>query len=258
MAAGETIIIGGTGSILGTMSAVGKAYEQRNPGVRVRVLPSLGSGGGIDAVAKGAITIGVASRPLTADEKSLGISASDFAQSPFVFVAQRSIEDADLTLSEIARIYKEEKAAWSNGKRIRIIMRPASDSATTILRSMSAEMREAIDAAMLRKGMVYAVSDQESIRMVEKTPGAFGVSPLNIIMYERRNVRIFSVDARTPGIASLLAKKYPYAVTYAAVVKNDADRETLRFLRFLSSPEGKGILKKYGNLPEPPRLREPQ
>jgi len=125
MAAGETIIIGGTGSILGTMSAVGKAYEQRNPGVRVRVLPSLGSGGGIDAVAKGAITIGVASRPLTADEKSLGISASDFAQSPFVFVAQRSIEDADLTLSEIARIYKEEKAAWSNGKRIRIIMRPA-------------------------------------------------------------------------------------------------------------------------------------
>jgi ABC-type phosphate transport system substrate-binding protein len=42
--------IGGTGGALATMQQLADAYVQQHPGVRITVLPSLGSGGGIKAL----------------------------------------------------------------------------------------------------------------------------------------------------------------------------------------------------------------
>lgn len=56
--AGEEIKIGGAGSALGSMKMLGAAFEKKHPGVKVVVLPSLGSIGGIKAVSKGALDNG--------------------------------------------------------------------------------------------------------------------------------------------------------------------------------------------------------
>jgi phosphate transport system substrate-binding protein len=71
-AAAVEVKIGGTGNALGTMREVAKAYSKRNPGAKITVLPSLGSGGGIKAAADGAIDIAVSSRPLKDDETKVG------------------------------------------------------------------------------------------------------------------------------------------------------------------------------------------
>lgn len=44
----ETLKIGGTGGDLGTMRQLGEAFTAKHPGVTVEVLPSLGSGGGVE------------------------------------------------------------------------------------------------------------------------------------------------------------------------------------------------------------------
>ena len=48
--AGETVRISGTGSGVGGMQLLADAYMSTHPGVKVDVLPALGSGGGISAL----------------------------------------------------------------------------------------------------------------------------------------------------------------------------------------------------------------
>jgi phosphate transport system substrate-binding protein len=50
----ETIRIGGTGSALGTMRALGEAFRKQYPNMEVVVVPGLGSGGGRKALMGGA------------------------------------------------------------------------------------------------------------------------------------------------------------------------------------------------------------
>jgi phosphate transport system substrate-binding protein len=50
--------IGGSGSSLGTMKLLAQAFEKSPPGVKVKVLASLGSAGAIKAISKKAIDKG--------------------------------------------------------------------------------------------------------------------------------------------------------------------------------------------------------
>ena len=72
-AGAEMLKIGGTGGDLGTMRLLGSAFERIHGDVTVKVLPSLGSGGGIRAVQAGAIDIAVSSRPLNDKERKAGV-----------------------------------------------------------------------------------------------------------------------------------------------------------------------------------------
>src|SRR4051794_12481026 len=56
--------IGGTGMALATMRQIGQALTATYPAATVRVLPSLGTGGGLAAVAAGAIDLAVSARAL--------------------------------------------------------------------------------------------------------------------------------------------------------------------------------------------------
>ena len=75
--AAEQIKIGRTGNALGTMQLFADAFGKHNPDVKVTVLPSLGCGVGIKAAAKGALDIAVGSRPLTENERKLGLMQSE-------------------------------------------------------------------------------------------------------------------------------------------------------------------------------------
>ena len=71
--AGETIRIGGTGSALAAMRILGAEFQKRDPEINVEVLVSLGTLGGIEALAEGAIDIGLAARGLKPEELAKGI-----------------------------------------------------------------------------------------------------------------------------------------------------------------------------------------
>src|SRR5574340_599131 len=134
--AGEVIQVGGTGSALGTMRILGAAFEKNNPGVKVLVPPSIGSSGAIRAVSKGALDIGLVSRPLTEEERGLELSVIDYAKTPFVLVAWRGTAASGLDLENLARIYRGELLKWSNGERIRPVLRPANEIDTQLIRGM--------------------------------------------------------------------------------------------------------------------------
>src|SRR4030042_4023517 len=84
--------IGGTGTSLGSMQLLAKAFEKSHPGIKVVViLPSIGSSGGIKAVSKGSIDIGLSARPLKDEERNLGVLTTEYARTPFILVIRKDV-----------------------------------------------------------------------------------------------------------------------------------------------------------------------
>ena len=62
--AAEKLRIGGTGVGLAAAQALGEALQRADPAVTVEVLRSLGTPGGMRALAQGAVEVAIAARPL--------------------------------------------------------------------------------------------------------------------------------------------------------------------------------------------------
>jgi len=94
--------IGGTGAALGTMQLLGEVFGARHPDIRIKIVPNLGSAGGIQAAAGGAIDLAVTSRPLKQDELKLGTSELEYGRTPFVFAVNMKSRITETTLAQLA------------------------------------------------------------------------------------------------------------------------------------------------------------
>ena len=114
----ETIRIGGTGTGLGTMTLLASAFQKKHPEIKIRIMPSIGSSGAIQATAQGALDIGLNGRPLTEREAKLGLVVTEYAKTPFVFAVRKDVPVQGLTSKELVKIYSGEMtgmAEWRMG-----------------------------------------------------------------------------------------------------------------------------------------------
>jgi len=247
----ETIKIGGTGTGLGTMHLIIAAFEKENPYLKIKLMPSIGSSGAIKATAEGAMDIGLIGRPLKEDEAKLGLTVIEYAKTPFLFVVQNKVPVSDLSLEEIVKIYKGETLTWPNGERVRLVLRPATDADTVFARTVSPEMNTALDSALSRQGMLMGLTNQENNDLIDKTPGSIGFSSLTQIVTEHHEVKALTINGIAPGTKGIVNKKYPFMRTLALLIKPSPSPSVRRFIDFMYSPTGEGILKKTGNVPIP-------
>jgi len=244
--AGEVITVGGAGTGLGAMKLLATAYELAHPGISVRVLPSLGSAGGIKAVAQGALDIAISARPLKDNEQ--GMVAVEYARTPFVFVAHRKVRAHGLTLRELEEIYAGAKTAWPDGGRIRLVLRPETDTDTGIISTFSPGMAKAMRTALGRKGMIVAVTDQECVAAVAQTPGGLGGATLTQLVTEKQPVKVLALEGIIPSVQALAEGRYRQFKTLYLVMPSAATPAARRFADFIRSREGARILGRVGNL----------
>ena len=251
LSAEEVVRIGGTGSNLGAMKIMAKAFERSHPGIKVKVLPSLGSGGGIKAVAGGAIEIGLIIRRLTDEELKLGLALIHYARTPFVFAAGKDVRVENMTTAEIIQILDGTKSAWPDGRRIRLVLRPPSDYEMTILRTVSPAVSGALDNALARKGMLTALTAQDCADLLATTPGSMGFTNLALILSEKRPLKILSYNGVDPSARNLASGKYPIAHDLYFVIKPPASGAAAEFIRFVQSPAGRKVLEETGHVAVP-------
>jgi len=251
----EVVKVGGMGTALGTMQQIIDAFEKRDPGTMVRLMPSVGSSGAIKAVAEGALDIGLVGRPLHTEERNLGLLATEYARTPFVFAANRSVKKKGLTSEELVRIYSGEMQTWPNGERIRIVLRPSSDADTLLAKTISPRLSAAIDSALERDGMIMAATNQECHDIIDRTPGAIGFSSLTQIMTEEHQLRILSYNGIAPSVHSIAKGTYPLVKTLSLLTRVKQPPAVRRFVEFVLSAEGNAILERTGNLPSVGRKR---
>ena len=257
-ARGETIRIGGTGFGLGVMKILARSFEESHPGEKIQVIPSLGSSGGIKALLHGALDIAISGRPLKAEESGKGIEADLFIRSPFIFIVNESVTKQGITIQELEKIFRGEMLTWPDGERIRPILRPEADTATKIVRGISSGMDQAMTLAMARKGMILEITDQDSARMVEKTPGALAASSLTQVYSEKRQVGILALNGIRPSVEALSDGAYPLSIPLYLVTPDRMKETALAFSRFLYTEKGRRILAENGNLIVDPERRDDQ
>lgn len=242
----EEIRIGGTGSALATMQLLGEAYARTRPGTQINVLPSLGSGGGIKAVLAGVIQIAVTSRPLKDAELKAGAVEIEYGRTPFIFATAATNRTAGLSLQELADIYAGKTARWPDGTPIRLVLRPAGDSDSDMIKSMSAALRDALIAAEQRKGMAFAVTDQDAADMLEKVRGALGPFTLAQLLSEQRKLKALRMNNVEPGAQSIADGSYPYFKQLFMVTTAKTPAAARQFMAFVQSASGRELLLRNG------------
>jgi phosphate transport system substrate-binding protein len=243
--------VGGTGAGLGGLQALAKAYEQRHPAHRISVLPSIGTSGGIRAVMDGKLEVGCVSRPLLKEERQAGIVEIPWASTAFVFATQAATPAGPLTIRAIEDIYSGRRTQWKDGRPIRLILRPKSDSAHGLLAELSPGMRPALEHAHALPGVQVGITDQEALARLEKTPGSFGTTVLGLIVSEGHHVQALTLDGLRPSDPA-----YPHSLSLLLVCRAAGlSPATHGFLDFARSKEGGAILARAGYQPWMPDLK---
>jgi len=245
-AAAEEFEIGGTGTALGTMRLLAKAFTAGNPDIRITIAPSLGTSGGIKAVGSAAIGLAVSSRPMKDSERKLGAVEMEYARTPFVFAVSTKSGVTAITSTELAEVYAGKITAWADGSSIRIILRPASDVDSEMVRSISPAIGRGLAAAMARPGMPVSATDQDAADAIEGFPGAVGPSSLAVIISEKRALRALKLDGREPTPINAASGAYPYYKRLFFVTATKRPAAVSRFLAFVQSPAGRRILESNG------------
>lgn len=248
----SSIKIGGTGSAIGTMRILADAFQKTHPGLSIEIPKSVGSGGAVKGVLKGIFALGVMSRPLREKERKAGAIQIPYAKTPFVFVTRDGYGKDGLSFAELVSIFGGETTVWKDGTRIRLVLRPESDSDTWLLKAKIPGMSAALAKARRVPGIPVAFTDQEALDGAETTKGALTTGTLSSILSENRPLVPIPINGVAPTSENLANDSYPLFKTLSLVISPKSSPLAKEFIRFVRSPEGAAILRKNGQLPVSP------
>ena len=246
------LTLGGTGADLEAMRVLGGAFEKANPGTTVEVMPSLGSGGGVNAVLAGAIDLALTSRPLEDKERAAGAREAAYASALTVFTTSQNNALTNLTSADLIEIYGGTRTTWADGTLIRLILRPQGESEAVLVMTRVPGLAGPYRQALVRKGVIVTFTDQENIDKISQIEGALGTGSLSaVLLTERANLKALRLNGVAPTLAAAVEGSYPLTRRLFFVTGPDTGDLVVRFMSFVGSAEGTAILERTGHLPLP-------
>ncbi len=244
----DSIKLSGTGASLASMKLVAAEFQKTSQDIEVEVVePGMGSGGSIKALSSGFLDLAISARPLKKEEEASGLTIQAFARTPFIFVAAKNNSAAiGFSTNELVDIYSGKSLFWPDGNRIRLVMRPSTDTDTIALKNISPEMSKAVVVALSVDGIEFPDTDQVSADAVARTYGGLGTSTLGLIIAENRPLKPLAVNGVMPSIDTMLSGAYPYVRPIYYVLGPNPSESTRRFVEFLTSDTAKQILAEVG------------
>lgn len=246
-ASAETLRVSGTGGATEAMRHIALAFDAAT-GIKMEVIPSLGSSGAMRALGAGALDVVISARPLSPDEIAKGFVEILFARTALVFITSHSPPN-DLKSRDLPGIFTTLSPKWADATPISIILRTKLDGDVLLLSSLMPEMAAAIDAARRRPDLPIAATDQDSIELAERLPGSLVQAGLSQVVMEKRQVHVVSLDGVAPSLENLKSGKYPYPKPFYLVLPAKKNAAAERLVDYLQSADGRAVLSRTGNLP---------
>ena len=188
----KTVSTDGSTSMEKVIGALGEAFEENNSGVTFTYNPT-GSGSGITAVLEGRCDIGLSSRALKDEEKAEGLTETVLAYDGIAIIVNTENTVEDLTVDQIASIYKGEITNWSEvggaDGEIVLIGREAGSGTRDGFESIT----KTTDSCQYRQELT---STGDVITTVSNNPNAIGYASLASV---KDTVKAIKVGGVTPS-----------------------------------------------------------
>lgn len=247
MASAETLRAGGSGSTSAVVRVLAEAFNKAHPADAVQVAAALGTPGGLKALEAKALDVALASRPLRSEEIGNGkLSVIEIARTPFVMAVASTSSLNDLTFPALTQMLEKPDAAWPDGTRVRVVLRPRDDVDMRIIMSFSPGVEKAMQIALARSGNYVAATDDDAVAAIARLPGAIGGTTLGQILAEKRPLKALSLTGKTPTVEGIKSGAYPYYKRHFLVIRADASPVARRFVAFVQSADGRRLLDAAG------------
>lgn len=237
--------VGGTGMALAAMQQLGDRLTSLDPSLRVEVLPSLGTPGGLRALNERAIDVAVVGRPLKPEEKAKGAAEAACMATALVFASSHPAPPA-INKGDIPGIYANASPTWPNGQALKVLLRARAGSENGYLAAAIPGMAAALESAYARSGVPVATTDQDNAELALQTAGSFAIMTLLQIRAERLDLRALALDGVAPSSDTLANGAYPLQVRICVALPADPTPAAVKFVAHLRSLAGQALLEKLG------------
>lgn len=246
--AAETLRIGGTGMAIGAMNGIGDQLRSLEPGLTVEVLPSMGTKGGLRALADGAVEVATAGRGLTPEERAAGLTEAACARTPLAFATSHPHPNG-IARADLPGIYLDPAATWADGTPLKVVLRAKSGSELPYLASQVPGLAEAFDSAAVRQGMAIGATDQQNAELATRIQGSFAIMTVLQIRSESLALRPVPVDGVEPSAETLADGSYPFAMRICVILPPAPTPGALALVRQIRSDDGKALFRRLGAEP---------
>ena len=239
-----TVSTDGSTSMEKVVGALGEAFMNANPEVTFTYNPT-GSGSGIQAVSEGRCDIGLSSRSLKDEEKQSGLTETVLAYDGIAVIVGKDNEVEDLTLEQIAKIYKGEITNWKDvggaDAEIVVIGREAGSGTRDGFETIT----ETEDACQYRQELT---STGDVITTVSQNPNAIGYASLASV---KDTVKTLKVNSVIPTESSVKDGTYLIQRPFVLVTKEGAQlsEAAQAFFDYALSGEAGDIIVEAGAVP---------
>ena len=234
----------GSTSMQKVIMSLKETFEGENSGVEVTYNPT-GSGSGIKAVQEGRCDIGLSSRALKAEEEEQGLVATTLAYDGIAVIVNPENTVEDLTVEQIAAIYKGEITNWSEvgGMDAEIVL--VGREAGSGTRSGFEEIVGVEDLCQYRQELT---STGDVITAVSQNPGAIGYASLASV---KDTVKAIKVGGVAPSEETVKDETYAIQRPFVLVTKKGtALTETAQaFFDFITSEAAREVISAAGVVP---------
>ena len=162
--------VGGTGAATELLRQLAAEFGKET-GYRTQVVASLGTTGGLRALADDHLDVAVAGRALKPEEEAKGLKVAMVMRTPFVLVTSHRAPSG-LASADVVRAFADPDQSWADGTPIRVILRPRSESDVMLMTSLFPGLAEAMEKARQRPDVPVAATDQDNADLAERTPGS--------------------------------------------------------------------------------------
>ncbi len=243
--AAEEITIVGTGSGVAILGAIGEAFGQTNPDVKIIIPESIGTGGGIKAVGRDEFLLGRVARELQEKEKPYGLTYVAYAKYPVVFFVNKSVSVTNLTAQQVLDIYSGKITNWKevggNDASIRIVQRQEGDSSLEVLFAAFPGFKELVVTEKAKT----TFSDPETEETVLNTENVIAYGSYSNV--KNLDVTTLTIDGKSPTDAD-----YPYVGTLGLVYKEANYTGNIKtFIEFATSDAANDVIISAGGIPLP-------
>jgi phosphate transport system substrate-binding protein len=239
------VTVAGSTSVQPFAEMLAEEYMVLRPAESINVQGG-GSSAGVEAAQSGAAQIGMSSRELNGDEKSL--VAIEIARDAIAVVVHPTNPIANLSLEQVRGIFGGRILKWSEvggpDRTIVVVTREEGSGTRGAFQDLVMGKNVDIDPGSLVQDSNGAVR-----QLVSSDPNAVGYISLGLV---NNQVKPVSLDGIQPSAENVHGGKYKLVRPFLFVMKHPPEGEAKAYIDYVLSPEGQKSLAHEGLLSPAP------